>query len=126
MKEYKVTIDDEGTYRWYNKEGQRHRDEGPAVKFPNGKKYWYKDGKLHRDGDLPAEEHANGDKLWYQDDRLHRLKGPALILSDGTKAWYIKGTKYTEKKFNKKVKKLRSCFDKVIEIDGAKYKLVKA
>ena len=35
---------------------------------PNGNKYWYLNGKLHRE-DGPAYEHTNGDKLWYLNDK---------------------------------------------------------
>ena len=32
--------------------------------YPNGTKYWYLNGKLHRE-DGPAIESANGSKSWY-------------------------------------------------------------
>ena len=32
--------------------------------YPDGYKYWYLNGKLHRE-DGPAIEWANGDKSWY-------------------------------------------------------------
>ena len=32
--------------------------------YPNGTKYWYLNGKLHRE-DGPAVEYANGSKSWY-------------------------------------------------------------
>ena len=33
----------------------------------NGDRFWYKDGKLHRDGGKPAVEFADGDRYWYKD-----------------------------------------------------------
>ncbi len=30
-----------GSKRWY-KDGERHREDGPAVEFSNGTKHWYK------------------------------------------------------------------------------------
>jgi|9_EtaG_2_1085328.scaffolds.fasta_scaffold02526_5 hypothetical protein len=42
----------------------------PVVKeWANGDKYWYLDGKLHRE-DGPAVEYANGSNLWYLNDKL--------------------------------------------------------
>lgn len=41
MKTYKVTIDDQGTIRWYNEQGQLHREDGPAIEFVDGSKAWF-------------------------------------------------------------------------------------
>jgi hypothetical protein len=30
-----------------------------------GDKEWYKNGKLHREGDLPAIQFLNGNNFWY-------------------------------------------------------------
>ena len=81
MKTYKVTIDEYGTIRWYNAQDQLHRDEGPAVEYASGTKYWFQNGQYHRlDG--PAVEWVNGDKSWYIKDQelteaafLQRTKG---------------------------------------------------
>ena len=67
-------------------------------------------------------ENNDGDKEWYQNGLLHRLDGPAVEWSDGYKAWYIEGTRYTEQEFNEKIKP--SCDGRIVEIDGKKYKLV--
>lgn len=53
-----------GTKMWY-KEGQRHRDDGPAIEYANGAKEWFKNGFLHRE-DGPAIEYANGEKKWFK------------------------------------------------------------
>ena len=60
-----------------------------------GNKFWYKDGKFHRD-DGPAIEYANGNKYWYKDGLRHRDDGPAVEYADGTKYWYIYGNEYSE------------------------------
>jgi len=74
---------------WY-KEGKLHREDGPAVEFPNREKSWYIKGKLHRiDG--PAVEYPNGTKFWYKEGKRHREDGPAIECSDGTKEWCIEG-----------------------------------
>ena len=37
----------------------------------DGNKFWFQNGKFHRDGDLPAIEWASGDKEWYKNGELH-------------------------------------------------------
>jgi len=63
--------------------------------YNDGNKYWYLNGKSHRE-DGPAIEYANGDKKWYLDDTLHREDGPAMEFASGGKAWYLNGEKLTE------------------------------
>jgi hypothetical protein len=36
--------------------------------YEDGSKFWYLNGKLHRE-DGPAVEYANGDKSWYLNDK---------------------------------------------------------
>jgi hypothetical protein len=46
-----------------NKKGQLDSKEGePAWVKPNGDKFWYREGWLHRDGGLPACEFADPSK----------------------------------------------------------------
>ena len=63
--------------------------------YPNGTKYWYLNGKLHRE-DGPAYESANGNKFWYLNDKLHREDGPAIEYADGNKFWFLNGERVTE------------------------------
>jgi hypothetical protein len=76
---------------WY-KEGKLHRDgDLPAVESDSGR-YWYKEGKLHRDGDLPAYIDWKGSQYWYKEGKLHRDGDlPAIILSNGNQHWYTQG-----------------------------------
>ena len=46
-------------------------------------KYWYKNGKHHRD-DGPAIEMACGIKYWYKNGKHHREDGPAVEFLDDT------------------------------------------
>lgn len=57
-------IDDYGNIRYYNEQGQFHREDGPAVEYAYGTKAWYLNGKRHRE-DGPAIEWASGDKSYY-------------------------------------------------------------
>jgi len=41
-----------------------HREDGPAIEYADGSKFWFNHGYLHRlDGS--AIEAFNGDKYWY-------------------------------------------------------------
>jgi len=44
----KPTIDKYGNKFWYNKIGECHRINEPAVIATDKNKYWFKNGKLHR------------------------------------------------------------------------------
>jgi hypothetical protein len=71
----------------YYKAGKRHRDDGPAILFPDGEMYYYKDDKKHRD-DGPAIIRADGRKAYYKNGKIHRDDGPAVIYPNGTKEYY--------------------------------------
>jgi hypothetical protein len=79
--------------------GERHREDGPAVELANGDKSWYLNGKLHR-VDGPAFELANGYKKWYLNGNCHREDGPAIERADGSKSWYLNGKQLSEEEFN--------------------------
>ena len=123
MQTYKVIVDNDKNIRWYNEKNQLHRLDGPAIEYTNGSKSWYVEGKRHRlDG--PAVEYADGGKEWFVEGKRHRLDGPAIEYADGYKAWWVEGKELTEEEFNKYTKPKPSCENKVIDIDGKKYKLV--
>jgi hypothetical protein len=127
MQTYKVAIDNDKNRFWYNDKDELHRLYGPAIEGANGYKAWWVEGKLHRlDG--PAIEYASGSKEWYVEDKLHRLDGPAVEWSDRSKEWWVEGKLMTEEEFNAYInpKPKPTCEGKVVEVDGIKYKLVKA
>ena len=102
MQTYKVTIDKEKTIRWYNDKKQLHRLDGPAIEW------------------------TNGYKVWFVEDKLHRLDGPAIEYANGDKEWYVDEEQMTEEEFNAYIKPKPTCEGKIVEVDGIKYKLVKA
>jgi hypothetical protein len=125
MQTYKVTVDQEKTIRWYNDKNQLHRLDGPAIEYANGSKSWLVEGKCHRlDG--PAIEYADGSKSWWVEGKCHRLDGPAFEKADGCKEWWVEGKLMSEKEFNAYIKPKPACEGKIVEVDGVKYKLVKA
>ena len=64
-----------GTIRYYNKNNELHREEGPAIEWAAyGYKAWYRNGNLHRE-DGPAREFASGKKeYWYNDINYPEIK----------------------------------------------------
>jgi antitoxin component YwqK of YwqJK toxin-antitoxin module len=117
MKTYTVEVLDNGTKYWYLN-GKLHREDGPAVEYSNGTKYWYLNDKQHRE-DGPAVEYSNGTKCWYLNGKLHREDGPAAEYADGTKHWYIDNEELTEQEFLANTAKTVI----IIIIDGIKYRL---
>jgi len=57
-------IGPEGTKRYYDENGEFHREDGPALEWPNGIKVWYKHGKVHRE-DGPAKDYGDGIHYYY-------------------------------------------------------------
>jgi len=57
-------VDRYGNKRWFNSQGEIHRDDGPAEMDPHGYKAWYQNGQFHRE-DGPAAEMADGRKFWF-------------------------------------------------------------
>ena len=111
-----------GNKFWY-KEGKLHRENGHAKEYASGIKCWYKEGKLHRENG-PAIEYANGNKGWYKEGKLHRENGPAIEYADGVKYWYLNDVQYSEQEFNAEIaKRKNTCNGKVVTIDGKQYKL---
>ena len=94
----KREVDEFGNVQWvYSSPNSRqtklHRDDGPAVEYATGSKYWYFNNKLHRiDG--PAVIQSNGDKEWWVHGDLHRTDGPAVEYADGEGIWCFKGKQY--------------------------------
>ena len=68
----------DGSKYWQNKNGQLHRNDGPAVINADGSKFWYQNGKLHRT-DGPAVQYADGSKEWWVNGKLHKTPKTAEI-----------------------------------------------
>lgn len=77
------------------KDGQLHREYGPAVLHPVQHREWYQNGKLHRE-DGPAIVDAVFGKEWYLNGELHRLDGPAIQREYGGCEWWIHGKRHRE------------------------------
>ena len=68
---------------WRDEFDQLHYEDGPAVEYANGTRFWYVNGHPHRVG-APAIEWANGTCEWWVNGLLHRVDGPAVEWADGS------------------------------------------
>jgi hypothetical protein len=88
-----------GHQEWY-KEGRIHRcGDLPAIIWADGQQEWYKEGKRHRDGDLPAVIRVNEQQCqnWYNEGKQHRDGDlPAVIYADGAQFWYKEGKQHRD------------------------------
>ena len=99
MIEYTVKIYDDRTEWFLN--GNRHREDGPAVEFSDGHKEWFLNGKRHR------------------------TDGPAIEYSNGDKEWYLDGKKCTTEEFNRKTKVKEMTVSELEKVLGYPVKIVK-
>jgi len=72
-------------------------------RYNQHKKIWFFQGKLHRE-DGPAIEYPNGTKKWYLNGKRHREDGPAVEYPNGTKEWFLNDVEYSEKDWYKQLK----------------------
>jgi hypothetical protein len=79
-----------------------HREDGPAVIYPNEAKEWWRYGRLHRVGG-PAIEYSTGQKEWLVNGEYHREDGPAVVGSYGFELWYLKGIRYSKEEWFEKL-----------------------
>ena len=58
-------------YRVWYLNGERHREDGPAIEWADGDREWWVNGEFHRE-DGPAIEYADGHCVWYENDTFIR------------------------------------------------------
>jgi len=90
--EYKE-VDVKESYIIYKKNGEYHREDGPAVENIEGKVEYWIEGKRHRING-PSAIWPCGKIMYTQHGKLHNKNGPALITKRETiteKTWYYKG-----------------------------------
>ena len=85
--------DEDGTQEWFLN-GNRHREDGPAVIYPDGTQSWWVNNKLHRE-DGPAVIYPDGTKEWHVNGNYHREDGPVIIDADESQCWYVHGKHIT-------------------------------
>lgn len=83
----------------YYKNGQLHREDGPALEYDNGYQKWYLNGLRHRANNLPAVIYKNNDQEYWLNGKQHRDNGPAVIYDKHYEYW-IHGVEYTKEEFD--------------------------
>lgn len=68
--------------------GSKHRTDGPAVSWSDGREEWWFKNRRHRE-DGPALIHRGGALEWWVNGKCHRLDGPAVLWPEGQSSWYI-------------------------------------
>ncbi len=99
MNKFEHIIDEDGVERYF-KDGKYHREDGPAIKYPNGTGDWYLNGELHR-VDGPAVKWSDGSEFWYLNGKPHRVDGPAMKWANGTEKYYLNDVEYSKEEFNR-------------------------
>lgn len=121
-----------GTTVYYNKKGEIHRDNLPAIINPRGDEYYYEYNLLHRlngpaiitvNGDVhyyqkgmrhredgPAITYNDGHVYYFLYDLLHRLDGPAIVTSWGECDYYYEGLRYKPIDYYKLPRRLEEIF----------------
>lgn len=85
-----AAMNDNGTVTWRLRNGDLHREDGPARTTVDGVELWYLHDELHRE-DGPASINARFHE-WYRHGKRHREDGPAVIdLTNGKQTWYCDG-----------------------------------
>jgi hypothetical protein len=72
--------------RFYNDQGKLHKEDGPAIIWPDGHMEWWLDGKKHRNNG-PAICHRDGLKEWDDNGNLYE------------ETFYLHGNRMTEDEF---------------------------
>ena len=67
------TLCEDGTTIYRDSCGKFHRDDGPAVTYPDGTTVWFQFGKIHRiDG--PAITYLDGtQQFWFEDNHIELM-----------------------------------------------------
>jgi len=91
-----ITSED-GDQHFY-KDGRLHRrGELPAVQLASGYRAWYINGMRHNET-APARQWANGHEEWFVNDECHRDDDkPAITMPNGYLAWYKRGKRHRDK-----------------------------
>jgi len=76
--------------------GKLHGEKLPAIIKHDGTQLWYRNDKLHRDGDLPAIILPDGSKEWYINDRRHRENDLPAIVAGRIEEWWRYGKKHRD------------------------------
>jgi len=81
--------------------------KGYEIIESHGTRHYQLNSESHRE-DGPAIEWSSGARFWFQYNFLHREDGPAVIHSDGSYTWYLHGKVMTEEEHRKAVSETKN------------------
>ena len=93
----KLSITKSGVRYWF-KQNEISRDNGPAIVDLPYYRAWWLDGKPHRVGG-PVYIWGDGLREWFENGERHNISGPAVIYPDGTVEYWISGKQLSEYEF---------------------------
>ena len=67
--------------------------------------------------------YSDGTKYWYINGKFHREDGPACEYADGNKKWFINGKELTEQEFNARNETKEMSIEELQDILGHKIKI---
>ena len=74
MQKYRVEIDSEGTIRWYKfGTNKYHRENGPAIEWADGDKYWFLNGKRLTEQEFNRRMNSYNNKIIEIDGKKYQL-----------------------------------------------------
>jgi hypothetical protein len=76
-----------GTEVHLNEGGQFHREDGPAIIYPNGYEEWWLNGLRHRVGGPACTGEDGYNQEWWVNGIIHREDGPAKVSGDEEEYW---------------------------------------
>ena len=70
--------------------------------YADGSRYWYLNGKLHRENGPAIEVEYDGrlHREWWLNDKRHREDGPSIEWAIGARAYHLNGVMLSEEQFN--------------------------
>ena len=75
-----ISAEDNGPLEFFDAQKRYHRDDGPAVIFPDGDTYWFINGTMHRE-DGPARIWKDrGIETWIKDAMFYEPSAHELML----------------------------------------------
>jgi hypothetical protein len=93
-------VRDDGAIIWI-KDGEIHKDDGPAIENETALPSWYKSGFRHTIEKINKEhlgflvvddlDSKNKNNVWYKNGVIHRDNEPAIEYENGTKIWFSNG-----------------------------------
>lgn len=104
LLDQKLTVLSTGTKIYKDRNGEYHREDGPAIEFVSPEysyQEWFYHGKLHRIGGpaiydvIDPMDESDGFEIyeeWWVNGKAHRVDGPAILSTlDGTFGWWVNG-----------------------------------